>query len=149
MFKPGLSYADTGDVKPFINDDGEIELEFVICFRIFMLPDDQLAHFGTTFEKIWKHERRHIKMVSSWVKIDLGRIERAYKKEIISDPENALDNAKNRFDKAVTFQEWVSQLILSEGIRDVIERYNTYVSEINDFWVPWQNDEFMVWAMRI
>jgi len=65
------------------------------------------------------------------------------------DPEKAKKNLEKRLEKVTLRAEQLSKFIFDNDILDIIGRAYRYWEEINSDWVPWRNDPFMSWALRI
>jgi hypothetical protein len=125
-------------------------LDFLIHFDIYILNDHDLAYWGADYNSVLKHEIScHCLFVAEVVESALAKIEETWKKERLTDPQKALDNAYKSFEKATQAAERLSKRIFDSILGDILERYYRYWEEIGNDWVPWKNDPFMTWALRI
>jgi RHS repeat-associated protein len=147
---PGLTYVDKLNISPQEGASGKPELAFEIQFAMFIWNDRALEFWGKDFGSTWAHEVGcHVWFVGQWVSLSLGRIEETWRKEMVQDPDKALKHAQESFDKVVHRAAQLSVAIFDTWVTDIVGRYYRFWEEVNNDWVPWRDDPFMTWALRI
>jgi len=147
---PGITYDFEGTVTPQVGASGKPELAFHIQFEMYIWNDKALAFWGYEYGSVLKHEFNcHCIFVAQWVSFSLGRIEEKWRRDMLKDPEKALENAKNSFDKARKRADQLSILLFDLLKLDIFMSYHSYWEDINNYWISWNDDPFMTWALRI
>jgi RHS repeat-associated protein len=148
--KLGLTLLTGGQITPYPGSNGKMALAFELKFDVYILEDSQLESLGKDAKSVWVHEIScHVHFVSQWITLSLGRIEKKWQKEMMEDPDKALQNAYKRLEAASRTAERLSRILFDDELSGILERLYRYMEEINSYWIPWRSDPLMAWVLNV